>query len=51
MAGIERKIKRNALKKHLGTNKIKDYFHEQNDPLWKRLQRGMKNARKGDKNK
>lgn len=49
MSNALRKTKRNALKKHLETNKIKDYYHEQNDPLWKRLQRGMENARKEEK--
>lgn len=43
---FERQLKRNKMKKELGTNKIRDYWHTQNDPLWKRLQNGMKNARK-----
>ena len=49
MSGIERKIRRNALKKYLGTNKIKEFYHNEYDSLWKRLQNGMKNARKEDK--
>lgn len=44
--GFERQLKRNILKKELGNNKINELFHAQNDPLWKRLQNGMKNARK-----
>jgi hypothetical protein len=49
MSGYARKLKRNQLKKELGTNKIRDYWHQQNDPLWKRLQDGMRNASKDKK--
>ena len=43
--GFERKLKRNQLKQQLGTNKIKNFWHTQNDTLEQRLKRGMKNAR------
>ena len=46
MSGIDRKIKRNKLKKQLGNNKICDYFHTQYDTLEKRLKRGMNNVKK-----
>ena len=46
MGSLARKLKRNQLKKELGTNKIREFFHQQHDPLWKRLQDGMKNASK-----
>lgn len=46
MSGYARKLKRNQLKKELGTNKIREFFHQQHDPLWKRLQDGMRNASK-----
>lgn len=49
MGSLARKLKRNQLKKELGTNKIRDYWHQQNDPLWKRLQDGMKNAKENKK--
>lgn len=41
-----RKVRRNELKKQMGNNKIKDYFHTQYDSLEKRLKRGIKNAQK-----
>lgn len=46
MSNWIRKQRRNELKKELRTNKIRDYWHQQNDPLWKRLQDGMRNASK-----
>ena len=46
MSGFERKLKRNKLKKELGTNKIKDFWHTQNDTLEQRLKRGIKNGKK-----
>ena len=46
MSGIDRKIKRNKLKKQMENNKICDYFHTQYDSLEKRLKRGIKNAQK-----
>ena len=45
MGSYARRIERNKLKKELGTNKIREFWHQQHDPLWKRLQDGMKNAR------
>ena len=45
MSGFERKLKRDQLKKQVGTNKIRDFWHTQNDTLEQRLKRGMKNAR------
>lgn len=41
-----RKVRRNELKKQMGNNKIKDYFHTQYDSLEKRLKKGIKNAQK-----
>lgn len=49
MGSYARKLERNKLKKELGTNKIKEFWHQQHDPLWKRLQDGMKNAREEKK--
>jgi hypothetical protein len=45
MGSLARRLKRNKMKKELGTNKIRDFWHQQHDPLWKRLQDGMKNAK------
>ena len=45
MGSLERKLKRNQLKKELGNNNISELFHASHDPLWKRLQEGMKRAR------
>ena len=39
MSGIDRKIKRNKLKKQLGNNKICDYFHTEYDSLEKRMRK------------
>lgn len=41
MSGFVRKLRRNKLKQELGTNKIKDFWHTQNDTLEQRLKRGM----------
>ena len=49
MSNKLRKIKRNNLKTHFGNNKINDFWHQENDPLWKRLKRGMENVNKQDK--
>lgn len=46
MSGIERKIRRNQLKKKLGTNKIKQAFHEENETLEQKIKREQKNANK-----
>lgn len=45
MGSYARKIERERLKKELGTNKIKEFWHSQRDPLWKRMQDGMKRAK------
>lgn len=47
---FERELKRNKLKKEIGSNKIRDVFHSRYDSIEKRLHDGMKNARK-NKNK
>ena len=39
MSGIERKIRRNQLKKELGTNKIKQAFHEEFETLEEKIKR------------
>lgn len=39
MSGIERKIRRNQLKKELGTNKIKQAFHEEFETLEAKIKR------------
>lgn len=41
MSNCIRKLRRNKLKQELGTNKIKDFWHTQNDTLEQRLKRGM----------
>ena len=46
MGSYARKLERNKLKKELGNNNISELFHASHDPLWKRLQDGMKNAKK-----
>lgn len=48
MSGFERKLKREQLKKQLGTNKIKEFYHSKYDTLEQRLIRGMKNAKKSN---
>jgi len=49
MGSLARKLKRNQLKKELGTNKIRDYWHQQNLTLGQRLYEGMKRAREDNK--
>lgn len=44
MSNCIRKLRRNKLKQEIGSNKIKEIFHTANDPLWKRLKTGIKNA-------
>lgn len=39
MSNAFRKIRRNALKKHLGTNKIKEFYHSEYDSLEKKMKR------------
>ena len=46
MGSLARKLKRNQLKKELGNNNISELFHASNDPLWKKLSTGLKNAQK-----
>lgn len=43
MSNLTRKIKRNKIKKQMGNNKIKDFYHTQYDTLEQRLIRGMSN--------
>lgn len=43
MSGLLRKIRRNKLKKQMGNNKIRDFYHTQYDTLEQRLKRGMNN--------
>jgi len=47
MSNAFRKIRRNALKKYLGTNKIREFWHQQNDTLEQKLRK----ARKGEYSK
>lgn len=42
MSGIERKIRRNQLKKELGTNKIKQAFHQEFETLEAKIKREQK---------
>lgn len=44
--GFLRKLRREQLKKQLGNNKIKDFYHSRYDSLEKRMRDGIKNARK-----
>ncbi len=37
MSNFERKLKRTRLKQKIGSNKIKEEWHEMNYPLWKIL--------------
>lgn len=46
MSGLLRKIRRNKLKKQMGNNKIKDFYHTQYDTLEDRLIKGINNAKK-----
>ena len=46
MSGIERKIKRNQLKKEFNTNKIRDIFHERYDTLEQKINKINKEKRK-----
>jgi hypothetical protein len=39
MSNISRKIERNKIKKELGNNNIKDYFHTQHDTLEQRMKK------------
>lgn len=43
MSGLLRKIRRNKIKKQMGNNKIRDFYHTQYDSLEKRLKNGMNN--------
>lgn len=47
---FEREMRRRKLKQEIGSNKIKDIFHTRYDTLEQRLIRGMKEARKENKN-
>lgn len=46
MSGIERKIRRNKLKKDLKTNKISSFYHTEYDPLEKRMRKAKREALK-----
>ena len=46
MSGFERKLRREKLKKQLGSNDIKDFYHSKYDSLEKRMRDGIRNARK-----
>lgn len=48
MSGFLRKLRREKLKKQLGSNKIKEAYHSKYDSLEKRLRDGMRNARKNN---
>ena len=45
MSSIDRKIKRNMLKKKLGTNKIKDFYHSEYDTLEQKMKK-VKNIKR-----
>ena len=47
MSNMFRKIRRNILKKHLGTNKIREFYHSKYDTLEKK----MRKVKKGEYNK
>ena len=47
MSGIDRKIRRNFLKKKYKTNKIKDLFHEEYDTLEQKIRRNKNQNQKG----
>lgn len=49
MGSAARRLERNKLKKELGTNKIRDYWHQQSLTLGQRLYEGMKSARESSK--
>ena len=52
MSGFERKLRREKLKKQLGSNDIKEIFHSKYDTLEQRLVAGMKRAKEDNlKNK
>ena len=42
MSGFERKVLRNKLKIQLGSNKIKEAFHEENDTLEQKIRKESK---------
>lgn len=46
MSNALRKIKRNRLKKHLNSNKIRDFYHSQFDSLEKRMREAKREVRK-----
>ena len=39
MSGIDRKIKRNKLKKQMGNNKINEFYHQQYDTIGERMRK------------
>ncbi len=43
--GFERKLRREQLKKQLGTNKINEFYHAKYDSLEKRMRDGIKRAK------
>lgn len=50
MGSLARKIQRNQLKKELGTNKIRQVFHERFDSLEKKMRKEFKNGTNIQKN-
>lgn len=51
MGSLARKLRRNQLKKELGTNKIKQAFHEEFETLEQKLRKEFKNGNNVQKNK
>lgn len=43
MSNLLRKVRRNKIKKQMGNNKIKEFYHTKYDTLEQRLIRGMNN--------
>jgi len=45
MSNIKRKIRRNELKKELGTNKIQTAYHDRYDTIEQKIRKEIKNAK------
>lgn len=39
MSGIDRKVRRNQLKKQMGNNKINEFYHQQYDTIGERMRK------------
>ena len=50
MGSLVRKIKRNQLKKELGSNKIREIYHERFDTVEQKLRKEIKNGNNIQKN-